>query len=125
MTEHDLSPMIATICRDLGYLTTRTASDSARLQALTDAVRAGRADAAWLTEAVDLLRGLGIPVTLGDRGWPFTPGGGGVLPGAGHGAAATTLFGCPRKACDRREPRRPGAPRPHCPIFDADLPQER
>lgn len=124
MTDQDVSRMIAVLCRDLGYLTTRTAADPAPLRALTDAVRAGRADAAWLAEAVQLLRGLGIPLVLGERGWPFTSGGDAGLPGLGQGAASTTLFRCPEVVCERREPRRPGAARPHCPIYDADLPPE-
>src|SRR5262245_18724483 len=115
--------MIATICRDHGYLTTLVAGGDRRLAGLVAQARAGRADAAWLDEAVDLLRGLGIPVVLGDRGWPFTPGGD-ALPGLGAGTAVTTLYRCPGQVCDRREPRRPGAARPLCAIFDADLPQE-
>lgn len=124
MTDQDVSRMIATICRDLGYLTTRTAGDPAALRALTDAVREGRADAAWLGDAVRLLRGLGIPIVLGERGWPFTSGGDGALPGVGQGTAGTTLFRCPQGVCERREPRRPGAARPHCAVFAADLPPE-
>jgi len=113
------------LCRDLALVRDRAAaggqSSASALAALVEAAAAGRADAAWVTELVELLRGLGIPAAQAHRGWPFSDRAVGGLPGLDDGSPAMDRYVCPQQICSRREVRRPGGSVPRCAIVGASL----